>query len=104
MKLELSNVQIGKVTTLRDRTIKAELLFQEIPTEQKAALFDLSWKEELNTLKLDVIEEDNGKSPSVRQRGVIFKIWENNTDQSEDFETYYRKTMFNIIEQLKEKI
>jgi hypothetical protein len=103
MKLELSNVQIGKVTTLRDRTIKAELLFQEIPTEQKAALFDLSWKEELNTLKLDVIEEDNGKSPSVRMRGVLFRMWEN-TAREKTFEEFYRSNMEKLINILKEKI
>jgi hypothetical protein len=51
----------------------------------------------------DLIEEDNGKSPAVRMRAVIYRLFEQNGKQGE-FEIYYRSKMGSLIDLLKEKL
>lgn len=50
-----------------------------------------------------LIEEDGGKSPAQRMRGVLYRLWEQKGGQG-DFETWYRVRMSAIIDQLKEKL
>lgn len=45
------------------------------------------------------------KKPSQRLRAVLYRIWEQKTDQSEPFEThYYVRIMEKIIERYKEEL
>lgn len=44
------------------------------------------------------------KKPSVRLRGVIWHIWDKNTDRSEPFDLFYQRQMDRIIEKLKEQL
>ena len=45
---------------------------------------------------------DNGKKPSQRLRAVLFRVWEQQTDQKEDFEAYYRRIMEELINKYKD--
>jgi hypothetical protein len=47
--------------------------------------------------------EDKDKTPSKRQRNVLYKIWEKEKPFS-DFETFYRKEMEIKIEKDKERL
>lgn len=96
------SVIINKVSTTRDGALKIEIITRELPAEEKLKILDASYKEEVS-LGIGKIEEDNGKSPSVRMRGVIYRIFEN-TDKSKTFEQFYREYMEKIIDMLKEKI
>ena len=51
----------------------------------------------------DLIEEDGGRSPAQRLRGVLYRMWEQKGKQG-DFETYYRSKMEMVINQVKEKL
>jgi hypothetical protein len=51
----------------------------------------------------DLIEEDGGKSPAVRQRGVLYRIWEQGGKHGE-FELAYRTEMEKILDKLKERL
>jgi len=48
-------------------------------------------------------EEDAGRSPAQRMRGVLYRLWEQNGKKG-DFETAYRIRMESMISQLKEKL
>ena len=47
--------------------------------------------------------EDDGKSPSKRLRSVMYVLWQHKGNQG-DFESYYRKNMEMIINQIKGKL
>lgn len=50
-----------------------------------------------------LIEEDAGRSPAQRMRGVLYRLWEQKGKEG-DFETYYRAKVEAIVNQLKEKL
>src|SRR5215203_4633211 len=55
----------------------------------------------------DVPSEDapgDEKSPSQRLRSVLFIDWQQNTDQSEDFNAYYRRKIETLITKVKERL
>ncbi len=44
------------------------------------------------------------KRPSVRLRGVLYRIWDLNTDRSEPFDTFYQRQVERIIDKLKDQL
>jgi hypothetical protein len=46
----------------------------------------------------------DNKKPSVRMRGVLWHIWDKNTDRSEPFDMYYQRIMDRLIDKLKEQL
>lgn len=55
----------------------------------------------------DVPKEDapsDLKRPSVRLRGVLYRIWDLNTDRSEPFEQFYQRSVEKIIDKLKDQL
>ncbi len=46
----------------------------------------------------------DSKKPSLRMRGVLWHIWDQNTDKSEEFQTYYERQMEKLIIKLKEQL
>lgn len=42
------------------------------------------------------------KKPSQRLRAVLFVAWKQNTDQTEDFDAYYRRRMEALINHIKQ--
>jgi hypothetical protein len=47
---------------------------------------------------------DDGKSQAQRLRACLFVDWRSNTDQSEDFQAYYRRNMEGIINRVKDRL
>jgi hypothetical protein len=67
----------------------------------------LLFKSNTNFETHEIPKEDapaDGKKPSVRLRAVIYRFWEQQTDQSEPFDYFYQKRMENIINQFKDKL
>lgn len=64
--------------------------------------------EQVDTAKLpeipDVQLEDGEKSPSQRLRAALFVYWQQQTDQKQDFELFYRRWMERAINGVKEKL
>lgn len=111
-----TNATITKVTTMADQGIRVQIDTSELLPDGIAKLFDLRHKEmwvafkdvvleEKDIVSPDIVQPARGqKTPSQRQRAVIFRIWEQNTTHTEEFEGYYIRTMESIIEQLKGKL
>jgi len=54
-------------------------------------------------IDLPDIKTDSKKTPSQRQRGVIYRIWEKDPRGYEDFELFYIWFMDKMIDWMKEK-
>jgi hypothetical protein len=98
----------------RDRSVSLRFTTNlEVPTEAFAELDRhvnqsgwLLFKENAFDL-IDVPKEDAPaefqKKPSVRLRGVLYRVWEQTTDQTEDFDSvWYPRKMEQIIDRFKE--
>jgi hypothetical protein len=58
-------------------------------------------------VEADVPKDDaptDSKKPSVRLRGVLWRIWDQNTDRSEDFDSWYARKMEAVIEHYKQEL
>ncbi len=111
-----AQAQIQSVRTLVDGGVKLDVVTQELAPEDLTKLFGLKGKlgwflmkpgeisaEEIPTEEVSL--ESTYKKPSQRLRAVIYKNWELNTDQKEDFETqYYPRIMNSLIDQFKERL
>lgn len=105
---------VKKITTLVDGGLSVMLHTQEMQSKDETRLFQYRnlpvWfllKSEKFQKLPDLPEikvEKNQKTPSERLRGVIFKYWEKRTSSTEDFDTFYRKQMENLIDAYKEKL
>jgi hypothetical protein len=115
MKLPIS-ATIQKVETMA-RYARVVVDTQEtITPEQLAELFALHDKvgwffclnkpdDKINREELPEIHLEEGeKSPSQRLRAVLYIYWQQNTDQKQEFELYYRRWMERTIDSLKEKL
>jgi len=102
------------ISTLKDGGASVRFHTQELSNDDKTTLFDfanafghlLFSSNPINEkeLKLEAVRKDTrGKSPSQRQRNVIFRLWEQSNSNT-DFDTYYDQVMESVINQLKEKL
>ena len=112
---------LDSLRTLKDGTCKLVLHTQEMEAEEVGRIvkFNNQLSKCLLTTKnitsdkiksvedFEIREEDSGKSPSQRLRGVIYRIHEaermNGVDV-EEFEVYYRTNMEKIINHFKDKL
>lgn len=111
-----AQAQIQSVRTLVDGGVKLDVVTQELAPEALTELFNLKGKlgwflmkeseiksEEIPTQEVQL--ETTYKKPSQRLRSVLYRVWEQQTDQKEDFDTvWYPRTMEKIIQQFKEKL
>ena len=104
--------------SLKDRTMKLVFESNEMTPEQLVALstmtqsfgflafkkdnFKEKEKEILSGLKSDF--EDKGKSKSQRLRGVLYRNWEQQSDNYEVFDDYYNHNMEKMIVHFKNKL
>jgi len=108
---------IDGIGTMKDNTVKLSVyVSRELPAEQMATLFSFNKSEgymmfaekQADLDDIDIPEyktEFKGeKSPSQTQRAIIYCIWEQTTDKSKPFPSYYKDYMFRINERLKEKL
>ncbi|HEY4032857.1 MAG TPA: hypothetical protein VGL94_02710 [Ktedonobacteraceae bacterium] len=94
-----------------DKSIGYRINTPELTNEQRAAIFDLQNKRVeifVNPLEAEVDETLNidkdvdHKTPSQRQRHIIYAIWKNQ-QSDETFSIFYEKMMDKIANALKTK-
>lgn len=109
--------QIEGIATRKDRTMVIRIGSQELPTAVKSNILDLDQRhikvymsdenilpsimEEIS--KVEIREEDNGKSPSQRLRAVLYRIWEMKGEPGTS-ENHYRDQMEVIINHFKSRL
>lgn len=113
----LITAQIESIRTLKDGTLKVNLECQEMPNGTEAKLLSLRGKvlkaylsdegilpDVMNEIdKTEIREEDAGKSPSQRLRGVFYRIWEQDNKPG-IFEDFYRGKMSRLIDHFKDQL
>lgn len=107
-------VTIEQIATRVDNTIKIVIATQDLPPEDAVILFQLKgslgymmFSKEFETEMPDNLPKPQameGKTPSQRLRGVIFKVWETQTDKSKQFDNFYNEQVEKIIDRYKEKL
>lgn len=110
--------QLEGYRSLRDKSIKITFESQELNPQELLGIAEnlnafgyLAFKKEpfkederktLEAIKTDF--DDKAKSPSQRLRSVLFVAWNQDNKGFEDFDSYYRHKMNQIIEHLKSKL
>jgi hypothetical protein len=108
---------IQKIETMSDRTVRLRVdTTRELNADDLAKLFELDKQEgwmvfapqDKEVTEQDIpdekIDSKDAKSQAQRIRSVIFVNWKENTNQKEDFDTYYRRMTEKIINRLKEEL
>lgn len=101
--------------SLKDKTLKVTFETQEPTPEQLTGIAlniqkfgYLAFKEEpfkqkekdvLESLKADY--EDTGKTPSQRLRGVLYRLWEKNSEDFKNPVDHYNSKMETLIQHFK---
>lgn len=114
-KLQFS-AQILKIESKVDRTLNVKINTQELPGNEAGELYDFSGKQvwivmaeipiTLEDLDIpDIVPEfKDEKSPSEQMRSIIYRIWEQKTDQKISFPDFYKSYMFRLNENLKKRL
>lgn len=71
------------------------LAFKDEPFKQKE-------KDVIESLKSDY--EDQGKTPSQRLRGVLYRLWERDNEGFKNSVDHYNSKMENLIQHFKSKL
>jgi|ERR1035437_5772080 hypothetical protein len=113
IKVQFSALLDG-ISARKDHTLAIRLGSQELTPEESSYLFSLMGSQlwvgiaetEIKELEVpEILPEMVGeKSPSLRLKAVLYKLWELKTDQKEPFPRFYENTMFRIIENYKNKL
>lgn len=104
--------------TLKDKSAKITLDTQELDGKAAGDLYSMNGKflkvlmtdanvithPEAESVENFTIEEDNGKSPSVRLRAVLYRNYEKDKKGYTTFEDYYRSQMEKLIVYYKGKL
>lgn len=112
------DAEVESISTRKDRTVKVVLGTQEM--KDVSQVFNLqnqlvtigistnglnqSEVEILRSSKFDLDAIPDGKTPSQRLRGVLYRCWEQDSGGYEDFNLYYHNRMERIIEHYKTKL
>ena len=109
--------EVETVQTRRDKTFKIVIGTPELKPTDAAQLFGLmnkvvaaylSPKETLNQKEIDQVDKINpeigGKTQGQRIRNVLFKLFDQNNEGYQDFDSYYKHHTEVIISHLKSKI
>lgn len=106
---------ISSVRTLVDGGCKLDVITRELAPDEMTELFKLKGREGWLLFKENEIKEDevkdlpdikdefDKKTPSQRQRSIIFRLWEQ-TNRARTFNEYYLEKMSKINNWLKEKL
>lgn len=109
---------IDGVKTRKDRSVKIELVtaLEMTNPEEMAKLFSLSNEAVSIAMKVGHISDEEAlnipepqkdyreeKSPSQRLKAVWYLLWKQQGEQG-DFDTYYKRSMNRVIDQIKEKL
>lgn len=88
--------------TPQAREIIHQLHQQSVFLMLKESSYNSTEKEQFDSLEEDLY--DKQKSPSRRQRSVLFLAWQKETKGFKDFEGYYKSEMETIISHLKKRL
>lgn len=97
-----------RVSTRKDGSLGLTFSTQELPVVDKVTIMDFvggyGWllfsQSEKEVVKVPPAPARDGRTPSQRLRGVIYRLWERTN--AGDFETFYRRSMERAINQVKE--
>jgi hypothetical protein len=110
--IDIAHAEIGLVTSRVDGAITFKVITPELTLDQRAIVLGMHGKNarvmvapiDVPTTGIEKVEtEMDIKTPCQRLHAVIFVHWKSVQDQSEDFDTFYRKQMEKIIEGYKTK-
>ena len=106
--------QIEGVSSRKDRTVKLTIGTQELSPKDAGEVFRLTQsfcyfgikeepfnKEEVNLLDNLKADVDNLKTPSQRLRGILYRLYETNSEGFTDFTTFYQSKLEKVIEGFK---
>lgn len=108
--------QIEGISTRKDKTMKLTIGTQELTPHQAADIFQFNQQFGYFAIKpepfqkeeqdlIDGLKSDyEGKTPSQRLRGVLYKTWELKDEGFKDFNSYYVSKMELIIKHYKGKL
>jgi hypothetical protein len=110
--------QLESYRSLKDKTIKVIFETNEPTPEQvlgiasangqfgylafKTEMFKKNEKDAMENLESDY--EDNGKTPSQRLRGVLYRCYEKNNESFDTFSRYYDHQMEKLLNHFKGKL
>ena len=111
-------IMVRKITTLSDGGIKISIhTSQEVSDEDIATVFGMKNKEgwmafkpekpeveDMQNLPEMPKEFEGQKSSSERLRNVLYRYWEQRTNQNKDFDVFYKAMMNKIIVKYKERL
>jgi hypothetical protein len=114
----LIQAQVENIATRKDRTIKLTIGTQEMNPKQSSELFQLNnnlvniyispnqiLSEAMSEIdKTSVDQVETIKSPSQRLKAVMYLNYHNNPAGFNDFDTYYKNKMEEIIKHFKNKL
>ena len=103
--MNLKNWTITKISTLKDRSVKIEIVTREMPPKDLAELF-FSVNNEITSIDIPEDHWDT-KSQSQRLRSVLYRVWESDPKKKEKYSTFtlfYNSMLEMMIENAKEKI
>lgn len=112
MKAIETQLHITSISSRADNSLRLSCVTPELSNPEKVAFMEL---QNINLQvffnPLDVKVEDEvkvdrlagEKSPSERQRAVLFRLWEQGGKKN-DFDSFYKAKMEVIIDMLKDKL
>lgn len=112
----ITSGQIGKISSMADKTIRVQIDLQELDPEQLSRLFGFLntyikiyiSNENITDDEIDIIDAEEidheSKSPSQRLRNVLYRLWEQDKRGYDDFNLYYQFMMRQITEHYKSKL
>lgn len=101
MKLNLTNCEIGNISTTKDKGVKITLYTPELSAVDMALIFEAQKKGIADEIDVDYTQE--GKTPSERLRNVMYAVFMEEK-RMWLFENYYRDEMESIINRYKSKL
>lgn len=112
MRAIRTEAQLTSFRSRADRSVGFSGVTPELTNPEKCALFELQNvlvemlvypKDSKDAEIVEVKHEIDSKTPSQRQRGVIFLIWKRRGEEGA-FEAYYALRMEQNIEKLKSEL
>lgn len=111
--------QLEGFRTLKDKTLKVTFETNELNPQELLGVAEnvnafgyLAFKKEpfgekerdmIENLESDYLEQ-NAKTPSKRLRGVLFRVYEKDSQGFKSFASYYEHHMEKVIEHFKSKL
>lgn len=110
-------INVGTVSTMKDRGMKITIYAPELSHDKAAELLSMTNKEGIAAFSLSEISSDllkevdasvndfgpSGKTPSERLRNVLYALWTHNKGV-ESFEMFYKRKMEDFITTIKAQI